>query len=168
MRYRSLVNGLLAARDLIGHQLRLGINNASKSCRTASLESLTRSCVALHIPIVTIMMKMLCATLLSLLIASASAQSHNITISSPTSGKCLEVRDFAHVKSGSAVQMLVFYFWLFNNSWNFLIVIIIIFRNDCNDSVAQVWSYYYRGDARAQIRLGHLSPNFCLDAVNGQ
>jgi len=81
---------------------------------------------------------MLYATLLSLLIASASAQSHNITISSATSGKCLEVRDFAHVKSGSAVQMFGFYFWLFNNSWNCLIVILLF-----SEMIAMTLSHKY-------------------------
>lgn len=55
-------------------------------------------------------MKMLYATLLSLLIASVSAQSHVVTIASALDGgsKCLEVKGgIDTIQNGTAVQMLV-------------------------------------------------------------
>ena len=48
---------------------------------------------------------MLYAAFLTLLIASVSAQ--EASISSALSSKCLEVRNFAKIKDGHAVQMLV-------------------------------------------------------------
>lgn len=57
------------------------------------------------------MMKMLYATLLSLLIASVSAQSHKVTIASALDGgsKCMEVKGIDGIHSGTAVQMLVYF-----------------------------------------------------------
>jgi len=52
------------------------------------------------------MMKMLYATLLSLLIASASAQGPVAAISSASSSQCLDVRG-SKFKDGTAVQTLV-------------------------------------------------------------
>ena len=51
------------------------------------------------------MLKMLYAAFLTLLIASAGAQ--EASIASAKSSKCLEVREFANIKDGNAVQMLV-------------------------------------------------------------
>jgi hypothetical protein len=58
-------------------------------------------------------MKMLYVTLLSLLIVSVSAQSHEVIIESALNGgsKCLEVgvKEIGSVKNGTAVQMSVYF-----------------------------------------------------------
>ena len=69
-------------------------------------------------------MKMLYATLLSLLIASVSAQSQVVTISSALDrgSKCLEVKEIDRIKNGTAVEMLVYFDCItvtMNNGWNF-------------------------------------------------
>lgn len=50
---------------------------------------------------------MLYAAFLTLLIASVSAQDASISTASSALPKCLEVRNFANIKNGHAVQMLV-------------------------------------------------------------
>ena len=102
------------------------------------------------------MLKMLYAVLLTLLVASVSAQ--EASIASASSSKCLEVRDFANIKDGNAVQMLV--------EQDLMISITdLIVRNVCDNSTAQIWQIF---SGLTQVKLADPNLNFCIDAVDGQ
>ena len=104
---------------------------------------------------------MLYAAFLALLIASASAQ--EASIASAESSKCLEVRDFANIKDGSPVQMLVEQDLMISTTG--LMVNFFLYRNNCDNSTGQIWNIF---SGLTEIKLADPNLNFCVDAIDGQ